>query len=129
MFWVRHCVPLTVSDSGVFPGKSVSETKNKWSKIPVSFAFVKEVCKEPLLKTQKSYRKFLQNQANENVQNPCLNLTETTKIIGIFGHFQKYWSFLTLLAYSDGSIHTFQKCIQNRPYFYLSGTLKMNSST
>ena len=51
--------------------------------------------------------KIFAKQANKNGQNPWLNLTEATEIIGIFGHFRKFLKI--------GQIRTFQKCFQNRP--------------
>ena len=61
--------------------------------------------------------KIFAKQVNKNVRNHCLNLTKTTEIIEIFGHFWKFWKLASIpLSYTRlGQIYTFQKCIQNCP--------------
>ena len=58
MYSVRQCVPLRVSESGVFSRKSGSETENSGTKIPVHFRSGNGFRKSDSFGNYRNYRNY-----------------------------------------------------------------------
>ena len=69
---VGQCVPLTFSITSVFSWKWPSETKNKWTELPVHFRYVKITVRLGVSITRKCSENFRENKLTKTVIFLCI---------------------------------------------------------